>query len=175
MRARNLLALIGCLASTSAFAQPATPLGAAFLTGAHACVNILAGKLSLNPPSPAQTKAGLVLADPEAPDEIEPFRDLSPAARLFASVNAMNGAVVVAYDPSQKLCRVTVMHIADVSPVSAALGPLGGDWTVISDDPLANFTVYKGSLLGSPQMTIRTRRPKNGFGAATYILTLIAQ
>ena len=60
---------------------------------------MLEGKLSLNPPSPAQGAAGLAPADPTAPDELKPFAGPSPGARLFASMNAVNGAVVIAQDP----------------------------------------------------------------------------
>lgn len=175
MRPVISLALAVMSVSTAASAQPQTPLGSAFLTGATACVSILAGKLSLNPPSPAQAAAGLVLADPTAPDELKPFADLSPRARLFASVEAANGAVVVAQDSSRKLCRVAVLHVKDVSPVTASVGPLAGDWKVVSDDPVANFAVYKGTVLGSSPLTIRIRQPPNdAYGAATYMLTLIA-
>lgn len=169
----TLFAASAAVLSSAAQAQPSTPLGGAVLTGAKACTAILARKLVLNPPSPAQTKAGLVLADPTAPDELKPFSDLNPSARLFAAVQSANGAVVVAHDPSQKLCRVVVLHRPNLSPVTATIGPLAGDWSMVSDDPVADFAVYEGTLLGSQKLTIRVRKPKSGYGAATYMLTLI--
>lgn len=72
------------------------------------------------------------------------------------------------------LCRVTVLHKADVSPVTASVGPLGKDWVLVSDGPVADFAVYKGTIVGSGPLTIRVRQPKGGFEAATYMLTLIA-
>lgn len=116
-----------------------------------------------------------MLADPTAPDELVPFADLSPRARLFAAVAAGNGSVVIGYDPSQKMCRIVVQHVSDITPVTATVGPLAGDWTVVSDDPQANFTVYAGTLLGSPKLTIRVRQPSGtSYGAANYMMTLIA-
>jgi len=168
-------ALAVSLTATAAGAQEARPLGEAFMIGLKACIAIEQGQLALNPPSQAQTDAGLVLADPTAPDELIAFSDLSPSARLFAAVNATGGSVVVAHDPSQSLCRVVVFDAADISPVTAAVGPLGGDWVVKLDDPIPNFTIFTGTILGSPKFTIRTRQPPagSGYGSANYLLTLL--
>ena len=156
-------------------AQQTEPLNRSFLTGARTCISTLQGKLALNPPSDAQTTAGLVLADPAGADDLKPFADLSPSARLFAAVTASNGKVVVAHDPSQGLCRVVVMEVTDISPVTAAVGPLGGDWVVKSDDPVQDIAVFQGTFLGSTPMTIRVRKPPAGstaYGAAKYMLSL---
>ena len=165
--------------STAAAAQPApaaVPLGKAFMTGLKARIANVQGKLPLNPPSRAQTDAGLVLADPAGPNELKPFADIAPKNRLFAAVNTAGGAeVVIGGDATQNLCRVVVMDAKDLTPVTAAVGPLGGDWTVVQDEPLQNFTVFTGTVLGSPKLTIRIRQPAKGgaYGDAQYMLTLI--
>jgi len=167
-------ALALALSVSGAQAQVTTPLGGAFMTGLKACLAISAGKLSLNPPDPSQTAAGLVLADPASAGELAPFSDFSPSARLFAAVTAGNGTVVIGHDPSQGLCRVVVFHVASIDPVTATVGPLGTDWVVVQGDPLQNFDVFSGTLFGGQKQTFRTRQPTVGgpFGDAQYMFTV---
>lgn len=177
MTFRTLLggaALAFALSATAAQAQVTTPLGGAFMTGLKACLAISAGKLALNPPDPSQTAAGLVLADPAGAGELAPFSDFSPSARLFASVTAANGTVVIGHDPSQGLCRIVVFHVPGIDPVTATVGPLGTDWVVVQDEPLQSYTVFSGTLFGGPKQTFRIRHPTVGgpFGDAQYMFTV---
>ena len=171
-------ALLSLALAGTAAAQPAPdpiPLGPAFIRGTRACVAILEGKLSINPVAPASAFVGMVLADPVGAPDLAPFNDLSRTLRQFAGVVATDGAVAVAYDPSQKLCRVVALGSKDIAPVTAAVGPLGGDWKVVSDDPVQDLAVYTGTVFGSPKMTIRVRKPPKGnktYGSASYMFSL---
>jgi hypothetical protein len=166
-------AALAALAAPAARAQPSTATGGAFLTGLRACVANMQGELALDAPSPAQDAAGLVLADPAGTGALKHFSDLSPRQRRFASVKGGAGNVVIAADPSQRLCRVVVLNVVSVLHVTSTVGPLSRDWVATVKEP--NFTVYSGSIEGSPRFAIQVRTPRKGgaYGDAAYILTLL--
>ena len=175
IRVFGITGLVALGLSTAAAAQQPDPLARAFLVGLKACAENVQGRLPLTAPTPAQTAAGVVLAEPTGEDELKAFSDLSPRDRLFASVisNGIPEEVVVASDGSQNLCRVVVFDAPDVGSIAAAVAPLTGDWRVQRDDPLLNSSVFSGTVFGSPSLTIATRRPAKGrYGTAAYMLTL---
>lgn len=183
MNALRILALAAAaaVAGQAAHAQAPAPIAPMFLTGVKACIAIQTGALALNPPSANIDAAGLVLADPAGADDTAPFKDLSPSARNFAAVSGpMDLSVVVAQDPTQNLCRVAVLQtsgLSSIAPITAQMGGLTGDWAMVSDDPVANYAVYTGTLLGSPKMTFSVRKPSpgTGYGSGLYMLTMTSQ
>ena len=83
---------------------------------------------------------------------------------------------MVVYDSSQKLCRVAVLGAKNIDAVTAAVGPLAGDWVAKQDDPVANLSVFTGTFMGSPKMTFRIRKPPAGnrtYGSANYMFSFL--
>jgi hypothetical protein len=72
--------------------------------------------------------------------------------------------------------------IVDATPDQ--IGPIyntpalsGNGWTVTDNEAQQGLTVWSGTVMGSPTLTIRTRTPpagSSGFGAAKYMYTLVA-
>lgn len=161
-------------AATASAPAQAREIGPVFQTALKACLANVQGQLPLNPPSQAQTDAGLVLADPAGPAELKAFDDLSPSDRMFASVAAGDGKVVIAEVAPAHLCRIVVYAGVDPTAIGAQVGYLSNDWTLVSDDPTANYAVYRGTILGSPPLNISIRKPAagSGYGDAIYVMTL---
>ena len=175
MRSLTLGAVLAAGLATAASAQPTTPLGRDFLTAARACMANVQGKLPFNPPSPALDAAGIVLADPAGEDDLKPFTDMNRSQRIFGGIKGSD-YLVVASDPTQSMCRIVVENAPSIVPVTATVGPLGGDWVYQTGDPLLGFDVWVGTFMGSPKFTMRVRTPPKGntqFGPAQYMFTFL--
>jgi len=181
---RTAPTLLIALAAGPALAQPAPApkaLPDAFVTAVTACVHNVQGKLAFNPPSDALAAAGVVLADPASAAELAPFRDLNLQQRIFGAVPSTPGNIIVGVDPTQKLCRVVIVDAQAAQVGAIFTTPVLADQgqTMVSNDAATNTSVYRGSVMGSPPLTITTQYPAMmtppppGVGAAKYIYTLV--
>lgn len=173
---RSLAAFAALLcAATQAHAQTAgaPPVDQATLTAFKACVANAQGQLAFNPPSPALDAAGVILADSGYAPDLYAFKDMPPATRTMAAVNAAQGQILLG--ATDGTCRVAVENItpAQVAQVQAAIAPLADNWTPQSNG--GGATSYSGVVFGSSQLMfeVRVPKPKTGYGTANFILTVM--
>lgn len=177
---RHATVLLSLLTAGPALAQPAPPakpLADAFAAAVSACVRNVQGQLPFNPPSQALTDAGVVLADPAGASELAPFSDLNLQQRIFGAVPSTPGNIIIGSDPSQKLCRVVIVDATpvEIGPIYNTPAMTGNGWTVADGNPLEGWTLWKGTVMGSGPLTIKTQTPPDGtpgVGAAKYLYTL---